>query len=313
MSGRLEVSVVTPSYNQGRFLEATIRSVLGQDYPDLEYVIIDGGSADGGRDIIARYAQYLAFWTSEPDRGQADAINKGWRRARGNVLAYLNSDDRYEPHAVSRAVRYLEAHPDVDIAYGALAMIDCDGKTLEVVRPPAISLAWLLRYPLPQPTMFVRRRVVERVGWLDEALHYTMDWDFCLRAAAAGSVFGCVPGAPLAGFRVWGGQKTADGFERQLQEQFAIRDRLLSGSLPSGDWRGAVRYSKAWAFLWPAYQQYVHGELRGARRLLRRAAVCDWRVAAHPEWLGLYGRTLLGRRVSCAARRLKAAWSGSAR
>ena len=107
------VSIVTPSFNQARFLEATIQSVLSQDYPQIEYMIVDGGSSDGSVEIIRRYQDRLAWWVSEPDRGQTDAINKGFARARGGILAWINSDDTYQPGAVSEAVTFLETHPEV--------------------------------------------------------------------------------------------------------------------------------------------------------------------------------------------------------
>ncbi len=105
------VSIITPSYNQARFIEQTIQSVLSQDYPNLEYLIVDGGSSDGSLEIIRRYSSQLAWWVSEPDHGQTDAINKGFAHAHGEIFAWLNSDDTYLPGAVTHAVAALQAHP----------------------------------------------------------------------------------------------------------------------------------------------------------------------------------------------------------
>ena len=122
------VSIVTPSYNQSRFIEDTIRSVLSQDYPQIEYMIVDGGSTDGSVEIIKRYEDQLAWWVSERDQGQTDAINKGFARATGDILAWLNSDDTYEPGAVSAAVKYLQEHPEVGMVYGDCNYIDENGE-----------------------------------------------------------------------------------------------------------------------------------------------------------------------------------------
>src|SRR4030067_1430794 len=122
------VSIVTPSYNQGHFLEETIRSVLEQDYPHLEYIIVDGGSSDGSREIIRRYSDRLAGWISEPDQGQTDAINKGFARAKGEILAWLNSGESYLPGAVSEAVAFLGSHPEVGMGSGDANLTEETGK-----------------------------------------------------------------------------------------------------------------------------------------------------------------------------------------
>ena len=304
------VSIVTPSYNQSRYIEETIQSVLLQDYPAIEYLIIDGGSTDGSVEIIRRYATRLSYWVSEPDVGQADAINKGWQRARGDIIAYINSDDLYLPGAIHRAVHYFEQHPEVGIVCGACQLIGKDGKPLRApVEVPEISLEWLLRYPLPQPAVFFRRSVIEQIGLLDPALHYVLDWEFCIRAAMTGIPIARLMGSPIACFRCWESQKTNNSFMHQIEEQVLVRDRLLLNPQVSATLAKAITFSKAWAFLWPAYQHYLRGQMGSARNLLRLAVTFDRRIAIHPEFLGLYARALLGYRFSMYARNIKSSLS----
>jgi glycosyltransferase involved in cell wall biosynthesis len=184
------VSVVTPSFNQGRFIRETIESVLGQDYPRIEYIVMDGGSTDETVKILREYDDRLT-WVSERDRGQADAINKGWRRARGSVLAYLNSDDTYLPGAVARAVACLQACPGAGAVYGEGYHVDEAGAILERYPTEPFSIARLLETCfICQPTVFLRRPVVERVGLADESLHYCIDYDLWIRMArVAGFAF----------------------------------------------------------------------------------------------------------------------------
>ena len=163
MTGSLPlVSIVTPSFNQAPFLEETLRSILEQDTPRLEALVMDGGSTDGSVDIIRRYADRLAHWQSGPDSGQPDAITEGWKRSRGEVVAYLNSDDVYLPGAVSKAVAALEAHPDVGGVYGDELRIDARGRVLAEVRNRQLSGVDLLKMNfLSQPTVFLRRSALD--------------------------------------------------------------------------------------------------------------------------------------------------------
>jgi len=180
------VSIITPSYNQARFLEATLRSVLDQDYPRLEYIVVDGGSSDGSLEILRRYETRLAAWVSEPDRGQTDAINKGLALASGDILAYLNSDDTYSPGAVAEAVRYLQAHPEVGMVHGGAFYIGADGRPVARF-PSAPTNHRDLRRGAPkiaQQAAFFRAAVWKLVGPLDASFFYAMDYDLWVRISA---------------------------------------------------------------------------------------------------------------------------------
>lgn len=179
------VSIVTPSYNQARFLEQTLRSVLDQGYPNLEYIVIDGGSTDGTVEILRRYEDRLACWVSEPDQGQADAINKGLRLARGEIVAWLNSDDLYLEGAIARAVEALQRHPDVAMVYADGLMVDEAGRLLDPHRYRQYKVLDLLCFDvLLQPTVFMRREVLEEVGYLRDTYHLILDHDLWVRIAA---------------------------------------------------------------------------------------------------------------------------------
>ncbi|MDQ2945303.1 MAG: glycosyltransferase [Acidobacteriota bacterium] len=177
------VSVVTPCLNMGRFLRATIESVLAQDYPRIEYIVMDGGSTDATLAILADYAGRLTYF-SGPDAGTADAVNRGFRKAHGSILAFLNADDTYLPGGISAAVQALLAHPEAAAVYGNAYWVDQDGRTLGSypVRPfdPA-----LLRQEcfICQPASFLRRDALEEAGMLDPALQYTYDYDLWIRLA----------------------------------------------------------------------------------------------------------------------------------
>ena len=203
------IAIVTPSFNQGHVLEATIRSVLDQGYPSLEYVVQDGGSTDGSVAILERYASRLLAWESAADGGQAAAINLGLRRTRGEIMAYLNSDDILMPGALAYVANYFRSHPEVDVVYGHRVLIDGNGDEVgRWVLPPHDDRVIAFADFIPQETMFWRRRAWEAVGGgIDESFRFAMDWDLILRFRDAGMTFRRLPRF-LGGFRVWQDQKS---------------------------------------------------------------------------------------------------------
>jgi glycosyltransferase involved in cell wall biosynthesis len=178
------VSIITPSYNQASYLEQAMLSVLEQEYTPLEYLVVDGGSQDGSIEVIRKYASRLAWWVSEGDAGQAEAINKGLARARGEVVAWLNSDDLLLPGAVARAVAALEANPELGMVYGDALTIDAQGQPLNRLRFGEWGLAEFMRFRIIcQPAVFMRKTVLDRVGYLDPSLHYLLDHQLWIRLA----------------------------------------------------------------------------------------------------------------------------------
>ena len=215
------VSIVTPSYNQGVFLKRTINSVLNQDYPNIEYIVIDGGSEDGSVDILKEYEDSFE-WISEPDRGQSHAINKGFARARGTILGYLNSDDILYPGSISTVVKQFHKNPEVDMLYGKADYIDKEDKKTGMYNTDVYSFERnMFDCCICQPASFWRKRVADIVGKFDESLHYAMDYDYWLRMDRAGGRILHIPDI-LAASRRYEETKTLSQREEIFSEIFKI-------------------------------------------------------------------------------------------
>lgn len=219
------ITIITPSYNQARFLEATILSVLEQDYANIEYMVIDGGSTDGSVEIIERYADKLAYWVSEKDAGQTEAINKGFERANGKILAWLNSDDTYQPDAVSEAVAYLLEHPDVGMVYGDANYLDADGEVIGRFPAAQTDYQRLRRgyVHIPQQAAFWRAELWQQVGPLDPSYSIAMDYDLWVRLARISKLD--YHARVWANFRLHGDSKTIAGDEGFWPEMIRIHRR----------------------------------------------------------------------------------------
>lgn len=210
------ISIVVPSYQQARYVEETIRSILLQGYPDLELMVMDGGSSDGTAELLRRYDPWLSYWVSERDRGQTHAINKGLERATGEIFAYLNSDDVYEPGALHRAARAFTEHPDADVVHGGCVYMNESGRESFTVRARVRGFESYLRIWerlaerdfLTQPEVFVRRSALGEVGEFREELRSVMDFEMWLRLLSRGKRFLAVD-ETLARFRTYPAQKSS--------------------------------------------------------------------------------------------------------
>lgn len=248
------VSIVTPSFNSGDFLEEAIGSVLSQDYPNLEHIVMDGGSTDNTLTILQRYGSPL-IWTSEPDKGQADALNKGFQRARGEIIGWLNADDTYQPHAVSSAVRYLQQNPTVSLVYSHFNFIDETGKVIYTHWVPPFSPEKLLYGNIiPNVGMFFRRHVIEETNPINPDLHYVMDWEFVLRIARRCEI-GQVSEV-WGNFRVTKGTKSVEKSDRFWPEIIPVLQQIFSNGgtrlaahrIPAlfwAYWFGAIEFARS--------------------------------------------------------------------
>jgi glycosyltransferase involved in cell wall biosynthesis len=222
-----KISIITPSFNQGRFLEDTILSVLNQNYPNLEYIIIDGGSTDNSVEIVRKYEKYFAYWVSEKDKGHAHAVNKGFARATGEIVGWLNSDDTYLPRALETIANAFQGYPHVGAIYGNGVITTEEGEWLRVKNEIPFSFRRLChRMFIVQPAFFFKRDLLTRVGYLREDLCFPIDWEFFVRIAKSCKVRH-IPKA-LATYRLQKASKSmAHSSERHAKEDALVRRTAL--------------------------------------------------------------------------------------
>lgn len=233
------VSIVTPSYNQAAYLDEALRSVLEQDYSPVEYIVIDGGSQDGSLEIIKQHAKQLAYWVSEKDHGQADAINKGFGRATGKYMAWLNADDRLKPGAIAEAVEYLESHPDAAMVYGDADFIDAGGGVIGRFPARQTDYQRLLRgyVHIPQQGALWRADLMREVGQLDASLSFAMDYDLWVRLAKISKLH-YLPRL-WAEFRLHADSKTMQNDMRAWEDMLKVHRREGGSSL-------SIMHAKYW-------------------------------------------------------------------
>jgi len=235
------VSIVTPSYNQVAYLEDTICSILDQDYENLDYIIVDGGSSDGSVEIIEKYANELAWWVSESDRGQTDAINKGFSRAKGEILAWINSDDTYLPGAISEAVEFLDSHPDIGMVYGDANLVDVDGEVIGKFPARQTDKRRLMRgyVHIPQQAAFFRADIWRLVGPLDPSFYFAMDYDLWVRISQQ-SPIEYYPRL-WANFRLHGDAKSIEADDRCWPEMVRVHRREGGSRFSWLSFKAAIR------------------------------------------------------------------------
>ena len=240
------ISIVTPSFNQAQYLEQTLRSVLEQEYPRIEYIVIDGASTDGSVELIKKYKDRLAYWVSEKDSGQAEAINKGLARTTGQIVAWINSDDFYFPGAVASAVKAFETNPEAGLVYGDTVAVDENGEFIHFPKYAQWNLEDLLTFNIiGQPAVFMRRDILLEVGFLDPSFHFLLDHQLWIRMASRAPMV-YVPERWAAG-RFHESAKNVAQASKFGEEAFRILDWAKSDPLVSGTLTRISRQSRAGA------------------------------------------------------------------
>ncbi len=260
------VTIVTPSFNQGNYIEETIQSVITQDYPNIEYIIVDGGSTDNTISIIQNYEAFISKWISEKDNGQSDAINKGWRMANGKIVAWLNSDDLYVPGTIQNVVDALQANPDAGMVYGNAFKIDINSNILGLhhsnhqrnyIKGDPIA------HDIAQPTTFIRKNLLQQSGFLNTDLHYCMDYDLFFRISNKTNII-YVPQV-LAKMRLYQGTKSSQNLGINMQEKVAVLKQYHPTWYFSKYWWVYIRYMYFWQYL----PKSIQSKIRQIRSLPR--------------------------------------------
>jgi glycosyltransferase involved in cell wall biosynthesis len=277
------VSIVTPAYNQAQYLEETIQSVLGQDYPRIEYIVIDDGSTDDTRAILEKYTGKL-IWMSQGNMGQTPTINKGWSLSHGEFIAYINSDDTYVlPDAVRKGVGFLMAHPDIAMVYGDVHIIDSSSKIVERRQLPDYDYVGLVRECgcyIAQPSTFMRREILDSVGYLDPAVYYAMDFDYWLRLGLSHKI-AHLP-EPLSHFRVHSQSKGVSTHAKNAPDFVYIYEKLFSlGNVPK-EVKKVRRQAMSSAHLRAALAYHIAGNYRQSRRHMLKGF---YLYPLHVNWL----------------------------
>jgi glycosyltransferase involved in cell wall biosynthesis len=282
------ISIITPSLNQAKFIEQAISSVLQQGYPNLEYIVIDGGSTDGSIETIRKFESSIAYWVSEKDRGQAHAINKGLQRATGDIIAYLNSDDYYLAGALLRVAEHFICHPEVDLFHGRCRVVDERGANIGVRSGSITSYGeildlwdiWWNKRNFVQPEVFWTKRITDKIGPFREDLHWVMDYEYWARMLRAKCCVGFI-NAELAAFRMQPNQKSRQSARSvdelvQLVRPFIFEENDSIGRLKRLELKGK------WIFQ-VGFQSEIHISQQKNEPRWRRLLRLVWFSLVHPQ------------------------------
>ncbi len=281
------ISIITPSYNQAAYLEQTIQSVLGQGYPNLEYIIVDGGSSDGSVEIIRKYADRLSWWVSEKDSGQAEAVNNGLRRASGEIIGWLNSDDLYLDGALAGAAAAFQAHPEAGLVFSDVESIDAAGRRINVMRFGAWGLRELMCFRIiSEPGVFFRRSLLEKAGHLDLSYHYLLDHHLWLRLGLHAPIR-YVPGACWAAARFHPGAKNVAQAAAFGAEAYRIAEWMETTPEFQPHLTGIRRRVRAGAHRLNAFYLLDGGQPRAALRAYWQGLL-QYPPAVLPDWRRIF-------------------------
>lgn len=251
-----KISIITPSYNQGKYIEETIRSIINQNYPNLEYIIIDGGSTDNSVEIIRKYSEHLTYWVSKKDNGQTHAINKGFEMATGDIIAWLNSDDVYCEGALLAVSEYFESHPECQWLAGNVLLMEANGHVY--IRKYPNSSRWLEKlamFSIYQPNVFLRKSILSNIGFLKEEFHMTMDYEWFCRIAKKYPIH--IIDKDLAKFRYHSNSKSSSA-PNTINQQLYHKEVLIIIRQCHSKFVGFIdRFPKITLFIWFRLERFM--------------------------------------------------------